>query len=134
MDTLRITTMTAIVRLHNYVNGLKFSAYEFIMASVTVAPFTAYYVVHGRVVYAVLSLGLIANFLVIVVFAIQSLMRREKSIGIVQLFNKQRRGEVHAQYPNLDTLTLILCMALIIPFLLAVTIVCEKAAAAIFKK
>jgi len=126
--------MTAIVQIHNYVNGFKFSAYEFIAASLIVAPFTVYYAVHDRTLYATLSAGLIANFLVIVVCAVQSLVKHEESIGIMQLFNRQRRGEIHAQYPNLDTLTLILCVTLVIPFLLVGLVSWEKAVAASSKK
>jgi len=128
-----VKDMTAIVRLHNYVNGIKFSAYEFIVAALVVAPFAVYCAVHNHALYATLSAGLIANFLVIVVFAVQSLLKHEESIGIMQLLNKQSRSEIYAQYPNLDTLTLILCVTLVIPFLLVGLVVCEKVVAISFK-
>jgi hypothetical protein len=118
--------MIHIVRIHNYLNGFKFSTYEFILSSLIVLPFSFYYLTHNNFLYGLVSLGLIANFLIIVLFALQSIRRNEKDIGIKKLFKKERRGPIHEEYPNLDTMTLVLCITLVIPFLLVILILAEK--------
>ncbi len=62
------------VESHNYINGYKFSAIEFMLATILVAPFCIYYITHDRLLYACMAAGLILNFLTIVFFAARSIL------------------------------------------------------------
>jgi hypothetical protein len=108
--------MLARIKVHNYVNGFRFCVWEFVVASLLVLPFTVWFLAQGKYLYGVVGVGLIMNFLVVVTLAVQSLRRGEQDRGILQFFNKQRRGEIHAEYPHLDADTGIVCVALILPF------------------
>jgi hypothetical protein len=104
------------IKRHNEVWGFRFCAGEFVLASLLILPFTVWYLAHGKYLYGVIGMGLITNFLVVVVLALQSLHRGERDRGILQFFNKQLRGDIHAAYPRLDAETAVLCVAVILPF------------------
>ena len=114
------------IRSHNYVNGLVFSAAEFLFAALVTTPFFIYYVLHSRALLAVLAAGLILNFLTIVVFALLSKYRGEKSIGIPFYTNPALRRRIAETYPHLTADTLMLCASMLVPFVLLVVAVYES--------
>jgi hypothetical protein len=79
-----------IIRNHNYLNGNLFSFIEFVVVTLVILPFAAYYIV---------------------------LMKKEKSIGIVKLYSDNAlREKIRAEYPNLASETIVLCVAILVPF------------------
>lgn len=118
--------LTPRIRAHNYINGHLFSAVEFILAACIILPFFVYYLLHGRLLLAGISLGLILNFIVIVSFALASFRRGEKSIGLAFYRDAEVRRQVAREYPDLQSDTVILCLALLIPFCLAAAVLYES--------
>ena len=115
------------IRSHNYINGLRFSAIEFALATLLIGPFCIYYISHGRFLYAAVASGLILNFLTITFFALVSLAHHEKSIGLSFYLDPENRRRVRAEYPHLSTDTLILCIAIVVPFSLFLGALLESA-------
>ena len=105
--------LTPKIRAHNYINGYIFSAIEFILAASIILPFFVYYLLHGRILLAGISFGLILNFIMVVSFALASLWRKEESIGWAFYLDAKVRRQVAQENPNLQSDTLILCMALL---------------------
>jgi hypothetical protein len=50
------------IKVHNYLNGNIFSLIEFLFTALIVSPFTVYYVIHGRFVFAAVGIGIIFIF------------------------------------------------------------------------
>ncbi len=113
------------VRSHNYINGLKFSAVEFIFAALIIIPFLVYYSTHHRIWSAILAVGLILNFLTIVLIAFVSAFKKEKSIGIQFYTDPILRKDIAKTYPHLTIDTLILCASMLIPFVLCVIVLVD---------
>src|SRR5262245_48566427 len=89
-------------------------------------PFCFYYLRHGKILLASISIGLISNFIVIVVFALAALKRREKSIGLAFYLHANIRRRVAQEYPDLQADTVILCLALLVPFCLTAAVLYES--------
>jgi len=113
------------IRSHNYINGYIFSVIEFILAAGIIIPFCVYYLRHGKILLASISIGLILNFIVIVLFALAALKRREKSIDVAFYLHARVRRQVAQKYPDLQADTVILCLALPIPFCLTAAVLYE---------
>ena len=118
--------LTPKIKAHNYINGYMFSAVEFILAAGIIFPFFVYYLWHGRLLLAGISIGLVSNFIVIVSFALASLRRGEESIGLAFYLDAKVRRQVAREYPDLQSDTVILCLALLIPFCLTVAVLYES--------
>ena len=118
--------LTQKIREHNYLNGFKFVIVEFGFFICFILPFTLYYLVHKNFLYGIIGLGLIANFVVVIVFALRSVFKHEISIGINKLYNKKMREEINVNYPNLSKDTFILFISLILPFSLAIVVCIEQ--------
>ena len=114
------------VRSHNYINGYVFSLIEFILAAGVILPFFVYYLWHARILLAIISLGLILNFIMIVSFAFASLRRKERSIGLAFYRDARVRKQVAQEYPDLQSDTIILCLSLLIPFWLTGAVLYES--------
>ncbi|MBW4061014.1 hypothetical protein HJC99_00350 [Candidatus Saccharibacteria bacterium] len=117
----------AKVKSHNYINGYWFSAIEFSLASFVVAPFSYYYLAHNRIIFGILSIGLIMNFLVIVGFAVESIIQGERGLGMAFYRDRRVREKIASQYPYLGRDTIMLCVGFLIPFYLATAIYIETA-------
>jgi hypothetical protein len=110
------------IKTHNYFNGNVFSLVEFFVASLIVAPFVVYYLLHSRLLMATLGLGIIFNCLTVSFVAMESVFRREETIGIVRFYSdKELRRKAAAENPKLSQDTLVLCVGIVIPFLLSGT-------------
>lgn len=108
------------IKIHNYLNGFVFSMIEFLIVGLILMPFTVYYFLHSRFFYGMAGLGIILNSLLISAFAINSLNKKEKDLGLRKLFNPQVRHEMHNKYPNLQRDTYILSALILLPFMLCV--------------
>ena len=114
------------IRWHNYINGHVFSLIEFILAAGVILPFFVYYLRHAKILLAIISLGLILNFTMIVSFASASLGRKERSIGLAFYRDAKVRRQVAQEYPDLQSDTVILCLSLLIPFWLTSAVLYES--------
>lgn len=113
------------IKEHNYLNGFKFVIAEFGIFILIILPFTLYYLLHNNFIFGVIGLGLIANFMVVLVFAVGSVLRKETSVGINKVYSKKYREEINQKYPQLTNDTFILFAALIIPFILLIVVCAE---------
>lgn len=110
---------------HNHLNGLVFSVAEFSLFLLAVLPFGLYYFFHHNLPFTLIALGLICNFLVIVLFGVRSLLRKEKGGSHKDLFEPTKREAIGRQYPHLMTDTLLLVLTLLVPFLLCILVILE---------
>jgi len=103
---------------HNYLNGFLFVTIEFVAFISVFLPFTIYYLLNDEIFLAVVGIGLILNFCTVALFSVRSMLRKDTSLGINKLYNKEIRDEIKHNYPTLTKDTIILFMTLIIPFML----------------
>lgn len=116
--------MLKIIKHHNYLNGLKFSFFEFLFAGAIFIPFALYYLIHGRAWYAALATGIILNCLTVSAVAFVSILKKEKSIGIGRLYkDKEVLGRVRAEFPRLSQETGILSLTILIPYWVFVSVI-----------
>jgi hypothetical protein len=109
--------MIRYIKNHNYLNGLLFSFFEYLLVVIIIAPFLVYYLIHGRDLYALIAAGIIFNCLTVSYFALVSILKKEKSVGIVNLYNdRELRKKVGTKYPDLSRQTVILSLTVLIPF------------------
>jgi hypothetical protein len=109
--------MIKLIKTHNYLNGLWFSFFEYLLVVCVAAPFLAYYLTHGRALYALIAIGIILNCLTVSYFAFVSILNKEKSVGIWNIYkDKALRKQVETQHPNLSQQTLILSLTVLVPF------------------
>ena len=113
------------IRTHNILNGIIFSIVEFVITAGIIAPFAIYYVLHGRVLYAAVAIGIMLNCLTIVAFGVQQYLRKEKDVGIQQMFNKEIREKVSREYPHLSNDTSILVLTLLLPYVMLIWVLYE---------
>jgi len=110
--------MVEKIKVHNYLNGFVFSLVEFLIVFLFLAPFMIYYFLHGRLLFGIIALGIGINSLLIVVFAANSIRKKEKDFGIGKLFNKKTRLEINRKYPGLQRDTYVLSALIILLFML----------------
>ncbi len=118
--------LTEKIKTHNYINGFIFSALEFIVVAIVILPFCIYYIIHVRVLLAAIAVGLIVNCLTISAFAILSIQKKEKSIGLKFYFDPELKKKAGISEQHLLKDTIILCAALLLPFYLFLVIVYER--------
>jgi hypothetical protein len=118
-------TLTERIREHNLLNGFRFVIAEYTIASLLVLPFAIYYFLHGRFLMGMIGWGLVTNFCVYIILAVQSIRRKEVSIGIGKLFKKETREEINRNYPQLERTTWALTATTLVPFLMAVIVLAE---------
>ena len=113
------------IQSHNTLNGFLFSVGEFALFTLVVFPFGVYYLLHQRWAFAFIALGWICNFAMIITFGIRSILRKEQGGSYKDLLNKTKREEMKQKYPRLSLDTLLLVVALLLPFLLFVSVSLE---------
>jgi hypothetical protein len=114
------------IQEHNYLNGYLFVIIEFSIFIIVLLPFTWYYLLHEKLWLGIIGLGLITNFIPVILYALRSFFRKEKSIGIIKFYNKKQRDDIREKIPNLSRDTSILFAYLIVPFLLITTLFIEQ--------
>ncbi|HLX92575.1 MAG TPA: hypothetical protein VKR32_12880 [Puia sp.] len=70
---------------HNYLNGFGFVIAEFSIFILVILPFTIYYLLHKDPLFAIIGTGLFVNFILVLFYALRSVMRKETSLGINKL-------------------------------------------------
>jgi len=113
------------IQSHNTLNGFRFSVAEFALVILIVFPFGLYYFLHQKLALALIALGLICNFSMMIIFGVRSILRKEKGGNQKDLFNKIKREEIDRKHPKLLTDTLLLVITLLLPFLLFVSVTIE---------
>ena len=117
--------MISRIKTHNLVNGVVFSIVEFLVTAGIIAPFVAYYVIHGGTLYAVIAIGIMLNCLTIVAFGAQQYRNKEKDTGIQHLFNEKVREQINRECPHLGNDTLILVVTILLPFVMLIWVLYE---------
>src|SRR5215510_821233 len=113
------------LKTQNHLNGIIFSTDEFVIAALIVAHFAVYYVFHGILLYATISIGIILNFLMMVAFGLRQYKNKEKDIGIQHMFNKDVREKISREYPNLSNDTSVLVITMLLPFVMFIWVLYE---------
>jgi hypothetical protein len=113
------------IKLHNYVYGFWFSVIEFAIMIAVIFPFMWYYIIHGRLLYGFISLGIELNLIIVFVMGLQSIFKKEKDIGMARFLNRKSRLAIYHQHPSLQRDTNILAVVICIPFLLVVFFVID---------
>lgn len=80
---------------------------------------------HGNNILGIIGLGLLLNFITVILFALRSISNKEVSVGIHKLYNKKIREEIRLKYPHLSKDTFILFVTLVVPFMLAIVVCIE---------
>ena len=118
------------IKSHNRLNGIIFIISEFGLTALIIAPFAAYYISHDKFLYAFIVVGIIFNSLTIVAFGLVQYWYKEKDIGFPRVFEKSYREQAIKDNPHLFQDTLILVVAVLLPFVLILITLYEL----IFKK
>ena len=113
------------IKTHNILNGIIFSIVEFVVIDLIIAPFAIYYVVHGKVLYATISVGIILNCLMIVLFGLQQYKNKEEDVGIQHMFNKSVRERISREHPHLSNDTSVLVITMLLPFVMFIWVLYE---------
>ena len=113
------------IKTHNILNGIIFSIVEFVVIDLIIAPFAIYYVLHGKVFYATISVGIILNCLMIVLFGLQQYKNKEKDVGIQHMFNKSVRERISREHPHLSNDTSVLVITMLLPFVMFIWVLYE---------
>ena len=90
-----------------------------------IAPFAIYYVLHGRVLYATVAIGIILNCLMIVAFGLQQYKNKEQDVGIQHMFNKRVQEQISREHPNLGNDTSVLVITMLLPFVMLIWVLYE---------
>lgn len=107
------------IEAHNRLNGYLFVTAEFVVIGAAVGGFGLYYAGHGRLLAAILALGITGNSLVIVILCIRSLLRGEKGVGMWKIYTDASvRQKVMEKNPRLSSDTLLITIAVLVPFTL----------------
>ena len=113
------------IKTHNLLNGILFSIIEFVITSLIIAPFAIYYVLHGKVLYAAVSIGVLLNCLMIVALGVQQYKNKEQDLGIQHMFNPSVREKVNREHPQLGNDTSILVITMLLPFVMFLWVIYE---------
>jgi hypothetical protein len=111
------------IKRHNDINGLLFSAVEFAGVAAILTGFAIYGAVLGKYLLAASLVAIAANCLPVVYFALRSLKKGEKDIGIMAMFSGKGRTEISTKYPQSGMDTIVIVTATLIPGL-ALLLVC----------
>ena len=111
---------------HNRLNGYRFVSIEFGIIALVALLLAVAYGATGRWLTAAVAAGIALNGVVIVAFAIRSLLRGEASIGILKIYrDKTTRAQVTASNPRLATDTVLIAAAVLVPLALSILLARE---------
>lgn len=117
--------MLRIIRSHNRLNGLRFSALEFGLVGLVVLALAGYFLLAGASLFGVATLGTAGNCLPVVWLGIGSLRAGESDIGLRAMLRPTARAAALREHPTMQRDTYILAGATLLPFLVVVTVVVE---------
>lgn len=104
------------IKVHNQLNGFRFSVIEFGIFILLIAPFAGYYLIHARWLFAVISLGIMLNGIPIVLYGMQALRDHVPSGRQQALLDPQQRALIHQSHPRLLGDTLLIVVSILLPF------------------
>ena len=114
------------VKSHNEVNGFRFSAGEFSLMALVIAPFGIYYFAHGRPFAGLVAAGIVANTVVVAALSLHALFSGQKDIGVSRWFDKDGRAMIASRFPNMTRDTMILTVVTLLPFVLLLSVLVES--------
>jgi hypothetical protein len=109
--------MRDIIKRHNRLNGVTFSTIEFGLIALFVGAFASYYIIHQRVLMALISSGITLNCVPVVVYGIRA-WRDSRASGerIGSFWDKNARKQHQLENPHMLRDTLLLTLATLLPF------------------
>jgi protein-S-isoprenylcysteine O-methyltransferase Ste14 len=118
-------TMIERIRDHNNLNGIRFATIEFSVIALVGAVLTLIMLVLGRWIPGLIFMGITANCLVIVVIGAYSWQAGKVGTGWSSLRNKLQRDQITRVHPHMLRDTVILVVALLLPFVVIAAAVVE---------
>ena len=109
--------MLDIIQRHNRLNGLVFSIVEFGFIAVLVGAYATYYILHTRLVMAIIGWGITLNCVAVVVIGLRQLAHdRASGTSIGSFWDKKARERLRRENPHMLRDTLTLCVGTLLPF------------------
>ena len=113
------------IRDHNNLNGIRFATIEFSIIAFVGAVLTLIMLVLGRWAPGLIFLGITANCLVIVVTGAYAWRAGKVGTGWSSLRTKLQRDQITRVHPHMLLDTVILVIALLLPFVVVVAVLFE---------
>ena len=117
--------MIRIIRGHNRLNGLTFSAVEFGLVGLAVLALAGYFLSAGSLLLAVVTIGIAVNCVPVVWLGIASLRAGESDIGLRAMLRPAVRAAALREHPTMQRDTYVLAGATLLPFVVAIAVVIE---------
>ena len=118
----------ARVETHNSLNGFGFVIGEFGLIGVVALVFAVLYAAKGGGLPAVACLGITANSIVVIWLAVRAMRRGKSAIGLWRIYTQPEvRAQVMREHPGLSSETLLITLAVLVPFLLPLIVGAEAA-------
>ncbi|HVM49313.1 MAG TPA: hypothetical protein VMU04_14885 [Candidatus Acidoferrum sp.] len=118
--------MLDIIQRHNRLNGLIFSIVEFGFIAVLVGAYATYYLLHTRLVMAVVAWGITLNCVPVVVIALRQLAHdRASGTSMVSFRDKKAREQLRRENPHMLRDTLTLCVGTLLPFVSVIAVLSD---------
>lgn len=111
--------MIRIIRSHNRLNGLRFSAVEFGLVGLVALVLAGYFVAYGAYVLGLVALGIGINCSPVVLIGIDSLRAGESDIGLRAMLRPSIRSAALREHPHMQRDTYLLAGATLLPFVVA---------------
>jgi hypothetical protein len=118
--------MSRIIRGHNRLNGLRFSAVEFSAVALLTLGLAAFFALGGAVLLGLVALGIAANCAPVIWLASKSIRAGEPDIGLRAMLRPSVRAAALREYPTMQRDTYILAGATLIPFVVVLTVLTER--------
>src|SRR5262245_19335001 len=118
--------MRDIIRRHNRLNGFLFSTIEFALLALFTGAFATYYVIHHRMVMALISSGITLNCFPVVLYGIRALREKPTQGERIERYWDRRTREQHRrENPHMLRDTPVLTTATLLPLVSLVTVLFE---------
>ncbi|MGH2465076.1 MAG: hypothetical protein ACRDGI_06415 [Candidatus Limnocylindrales bacterium] len=117
--------MIRVIRDHNKLNGLRFSAAEFTAVWVVGLGLALWFASAGAVLLAIAALGVAANAVPVVSLAVASIRAGEPDIGLRGMLHREVRAQALREVPTMQRDTYILAGASVLPFVVVGAVLLE---------
>lgn len=114
------------IRVHNHLNGTRFSTLEFGFASLAALLIALAFVLHGSWLPGVLAVGTAVNCSIVAGFGATSWIRGDHGHRMRELLRSDVRRTVGAEHPRLLTDTLLLAASALLPFALTTAVIADS--------
>ena len=112
------STLLAMLREHDGLNGLRFVVVEFVLVTVASLLISLSGILHDRILAAIFGIGIAANAVAVIAIAVAQIRNHDENEGLLKLHSIQFRVRVSQEHPKLGTHTLIVLVSVLMPFLL----------------